>query len=144
MMAPMAGRRPFTTIETGSWGGERLRPPDQLGEREKRAFVDITSSCPSAQFTQADVPLLTRWCELELQAQQAAADLRTNGMVVNGKPSPWLSVHAAATKGQSLLALRLRLGPQSRAQRAPKSLPAPLTAYERLALEDDDGDEAAN
>jgi hypothetical protein len=144
MMTPMAGRRPFTTIETGSWGG-RLEPPASLGPLERKAFVDLVGACPLQQFQSCDAPLLSRWAELELQAQQAAAELRANGMVVAGKLSPWLSVHAQAVKGQSLLALRLRLGPQSRLQKAPKSLPAPLSGYEKLAMldEGDDDEEEA-
>jgi hypothetical protein len=121
--------------------GQRLRPPEHLGPLERQAFIDLTSRVPAAQFVEADLPLICRWAELELQAQTAAAELR-KGMVVNGKPSPWLAIHAAAIKGQGLLALRLRLGPQSRAPRAPKTMPSPMSAYERLALEGDDEEEA--
>jgi phage terminase small subunit len=120
----------------------RLRPPAHLGPIEKQAFIDLTSRVPAAQFVEADLPLICRWCELELQAQTAAAELRAHGMLTaEGKPSPWIAIHAQALKGQSLLALRLRLGPQSRAPRAPKSLPAHMSPMERLLLEGDD-DEA--
>jgi phage terminase small subunit len=144
--AMAGGRRPFAQIDTHSWG-ERLRPPAHLGEAERRAFIDLVSSCPLAQFQPPDLPLLARWCELEVQAQTAAAELRENGMVISGKTgpqqSPWLAIHAMAVKGQTALALRLRLGPQSRANKAPKTQAAPMSAYERLAMMgDDDEDEA--
>jgi len=137
------GRRSFITTDAAPWydAGQRLRPPEHLGPIEKQAFVDLTSRVPAAQFVEADLPLICRWCELELQAQTAAAELRAHGMVIKDKPSPWIAIHAQALKGQSLLALRLRLGPQSRAPRAPKSMPAHMSAMERLLLEDDD-DEA--
>jgi phage terminase small subunit len=136
------GRRPFTTTDVTPWqlGNQRLRPPAHLGDRERAAFLDLISSCPLAQFTPADIPLLCRWCELELQAQTAAAELREHGMMIKGKPSPWLAIHAQALKGQSLLALRLRLGPQSRANKAPKTQPARMSFYERMELEEGDGD----
>jgi len=139
------GRRPFATVDVHPWyeGEQRLQPPACLGDAERRAFVDLVSACPTAQFTRADLPLLCRWCELEVMAQTAAAELGDGGMVtVDGKVSPWVSIHATATKGQSLLALRLRLGPQSRANRAPKTQPAPMSYYERASMLGDD-DEAA-
>jgi phage terminase small subunit len=136
----MAGRPSFTTTDVHPWhlGNQRLRPPEHLGEIERKAFVDLIARTPQAQFVEADVPLLTRWCELELQAQTAAAELRTHGMLTPaGERSPWLAIHAAAVKGQAMLALRLRLGPQSRASKAPKSLPAKMSYYERMDLLDD-------
>jgi len=149
MVAAMpGGRRPFTTTDVAPWydAGQRLRPPAYLGEDERRAFIDLVSSCPLAQFTASDLPLLCRWCELDLQAQTAARELREHGMVISNQkgmqPSPWISIHAQAVKGQTALALRLRLGPQSRANKAPKTMARPLTAYERLSLEDDDDAEA--
>ena len=60
-----------------------------------------------------------------------------------GERSPWLSVHQQAVKGQAMLALRLRLGPQSRASKAPKTLPSRMSVYEKMdLLDDDDEDEA--
>jgi phage terminase small subunit len=134
------GRPSFTTTNVTPWydQGRRLQPPEHLGPIEKQAFIDLTSRVPAAQFVEADLPLLTRWCELELQAQTAAAELRAHSMLTPaGERSPWLAVHAAAVKGQAMLALRLRLGPQSRASKAPKSLPAKMSYYERMDLLDD-------
>ena len=140
------GRRPFAQIDISSYS-ERLKPPAHLGEAERAVFIDLVSSCPQAQFQQSDTPLLARWCELEIMAQTATDELRDGGMVINGKEgpkqSPWVAIHALAVKGQTALALRLRLGPQSRANKAPKSLPAKMSYYEKMRLlEGDDGDEA--
>jgi phage terminase small subunit len=138
------GRRPFAQIDIGSFT-ERLRPPAHLSEDARRAFVDLVSACPLAQFTPSDIPLLSRWAELEAMAQQAAAELDESGMVISGKEglkqSPWVAIHGQAVKGQALLALRLRLGPQSRANKAPRTQPAPMSYYERAALLEGDDDE---
>jgi phage terminase small subunit len=116
-------------------GNRRLRPPGSVGEAEKAAFVDLVSTCPVTQFQSSDLPLLVRWCELTVMAEQAAERLRLEGMVTeNGKVSPWFSIHAQATKGLNGLALRLRLGPQSRAPRAPKRAAASMSYYDQMEL----------
>ena len=48
-------------------------------------------------------------------AEQAAGELQAGGMVTaDGRVSPWFTIHQQATKSLTGLALRLRLGPQSR------------------------------
>jgi hypothetical protein len=69
-------------------------------------------------------------------AEAANVELQASGMLApDGKPSPWLRVYLECTKALSNLALRLRLGPQSRALKAPKRRAAPMSAYEVMALE---------
>jgi len=55
---------------------------------------------------------------------------------------PLLERHQSATKTIAGLALRLRLGPQSRSPRAPKTAAAPTSYYEELELEGIRDDEA--
>ena len=74
-------------------------------------------------------------------AHRAAGELETSGMVATdakGKVSvsPWFTIHAQATKGLAGLALRLRIGPQSRAPKAPKTKAAPTSYYDRMSLGD--------
>lgn len=73
-----------------------------------------------------------------------AAELSAGNLVTtDDRPSPWFAIHERATKGLVALALRLRLGPQSRASKAPKSEPAAnLSYYDGMTLEgrDDDDD----
>jgi phage terminase small subunit len=84
--------------------------------------------------------LLCRWAELTVMAEQAAGELQASGMVTaDGKVSPWFSIHQQATKSLNALALRLRLGPQSRARKAPKTLAAPLSYFDLQELEVPDG-----
>jgi hypothetical protein len=141
-----SGRKPFTTYDVQPFGAwDRLKPPASLGKPERRAFFDLISRVPAGQFCEADLPLICRWAELTVMAEQAAGELAAQGMVTaDGKVSPWFSIHQQATKGLTLLALRLRLGPQSRASKAPKTLVGELSYYDRRALEDglDDEDEA--
>jgi len=69
-------------------------------------------------------------------AEQAAGELAASGMVTaDGKVSPWFTIHQQATKALSNLALRLRLGPQSRALKAPKRRAQPLSYFEIMELE---------
>jgi phage terminase small subunit len=140
------GRKPFVTMDVTPFGlpDERLRPPDSLGPLERRVFLDLVAQCPASQFQKSDLSLLCRWAEWTVVAEQAAGEYRAGGLLTDdGRPSPWLAIHERATKNLIALALRLRLGPQSRADKAPKTLPsAELSYYERMALEDDDdGDE---
>jgi phage terminase small subunit len=139
-----SGRRSFTTLDAELYGAgrRRLRPPDSLGELEKRVFVDLVSQCPLEQFTTSDLPLICRWCELTVMAERAACELAAAGPVTaDGKRSPWWAIHREATKGLVMLAMRLRLSPQSRSRKAPKTQAARLSAYEKMALAEDD-DEA--
>ena len=128
------GRKPYTTTDVVPWhqGNPRLRPPESLAPREKQAFLHLVTTTPLAQFQPCDLPLMCRWAEATVQAEVAAAELAAHGMVTpDGKISAWFSIHQQATKTLNQLALRLRLGPQSRASKAPKTQPSHMSYYER-------------
>jgi hypothetical protein len=113
----------------------RLRPPDSLPDDARRAFVDLVSSVPAAHFKPADLPLVCRWCELVALAERAAFELSQAVVTPDNKLSAWFTVHASTTKSLNALALRLRLGPQSRALKQSKKEPAMLSAYDRMRME---------
>ena len=139
------GRSPYATIDISPFDTPtpRIRPPDCLSDLEKKVFRDLVAACPASQFRKADITLLCRWAELSVMAEQAAFEMTTNGRITSdGKVSPWLSVYMQATKQLSGLALRLRLGPQSRASKAPKVLPQEPSYYDLMEDDDDDGDGA--
>ena len=140
----MSGRRPYATYDVPRFGEgvRRLKPPPGLPEAEKKVFLDLIGAVPAAQFQPSDLPLVTRFCELTILAQRAAEGLRNAPLVDdNGKPSAWVAVHASAVKGLTMVALKLRLSPQSRSK-APKAKASPLSFYERQELlEADDDDE---
>jgi hypothetical protein len=68
--------------------------------------------------------------------------MATNDLVPpDGRPSPWVLIHERAVKGLVALSLRLRLSPQSRMDKSPKTQAAKdLSYYDRMTLEGDDGD----
>ena len=132
------GRKPYEVTDVAPFGlsNQRLRTPPSLGGPEKRAFLDLVCSVPAGQFRESDLSLLCRWAEATVQAEVAASELQASGMVTaDGRVSPWFTIHQHATKSLTMLALRLRLGPQSRAQRAPKTQAANVSFYERMTLE---------
>jgi hypothetical protein len=138
------GRKPHETLDIVPYGSDRrrLRPPDNLSEPERRAFADLVLSCPISQFQVADLPLICRYAELTVMAETAARELVAGGMVTaDGRVSPWFAIHERATKGLTALALRLRLGPQSRAKKAPKTRPGPVSYYDRMTLEGERGED---
>ncbi len=102
-------------------GGEQARPspPAGLSKPEREMFATIVAGCDADHFRQTDLPLLSRYCEAAILAEQAALELR-NGAVVNGKPSPWIVVQEKCVRAMVSLSMRLRLSPQSRVD--PKTL----------------------
>src|SRR5262245_54556988 len=142
------GRKPFETTEVAPFGAgnRRLEPPECLGNLQKRAFIDLVCSVPRSQFRRSDLPLLCRWCELTVMAEEAAFQLQTGGMVVSGKDgpkvSPWFTIHRDATRELRSLSQRLQLGPRGRTWKAPKIKPGTVSYYERMALEGEYDDTA--
>ena len=93
---------------------ERLAPPADLSEDGRQVFLGLILASEPTAFRPSDGPLLTAYVRAILQERSASAHLEAEGHVVDGKPSPWLSVLAQALKGMSTLSHRLRLSPQSR------------------------------
>ena len=119
----------------------RLSPPASLGEAACRVFVDIVTACSATQFTAADLPLLVRYCECAVLAEQAMAALQRDGAVGAGEVSPWISIYMQSVKAMSALAMRLRISPQARAPNNP-TRPQRVSVYERMRLEQRDDDDA--
>jgi phage terminase small subunit len=95
-------------------GRIRVQPPGHLGETEVQRFADLVASCDPQHFRDSDVPLLARYIEADVLAERAAAELRANGAVIDGRPSPWLTVQEKAVRAMVALSLRLRLAPSAR------------------------------
>jgi phage terminase small subunit len=133
------GRKPYETSDVVAYMGSesrRLRPPTHLGPRERAVFLDLVTSVDPRQFRNSDIALLSGWSELVVMGETAAEHLRSEGMVLDGnKPSPWLRIHEQAVKGLGIMSLRLRISPQARAPKAPKTVPAPTSYYDRMELE---------
>ena len=146
------GRTSFETTDVAFFGAEnrRLKPPDCLGTLQKQAFLDLVTSVPRGQFRKCDLPLLCRFAELTVIAEQAAFEMQQGGMVTTDQKgrqsiSPWAVLHRNATQELRLLSQRLQLGPRGRAQKAPKQTPGRVSYYDEMALTgyegfNDDGD----
>ena len=135
---PRTGRQPYATTDVLPFGTgtRRLRPPDGLSDAAKAAFLDLVTTCPADQFQPSDMPLLCRWAELSVMCEAASVELQASGMLgADGKPSPWFVIYQQATKSLSALALRLRIGPQSRMQKAPRRQVGTISYFERMELE---------
>ena len=128
----------YQTTEVIPYGERRyLRPPDTLTDAQRRCFVDLVASLPAFHFKPSDLALLCRYAEAAAAAERAAFEMEQPGGMVtdDGKVSPWFHVHQQATKTLNALALRLRLGPQSRALKQSKREPAPVSVYDRMRLD---------
>jgi hypothetical protein len=140
------GRNAFVATDIVRYGEPgRLAPPASLGEAEKRAFLDLVCSVPVTQFAACDLPLLCAWAETVALRERMATRMAVEGELdEKGKPSGAFTIHKEATKTLNALALRLRISPQARMQKAPKRQMRPVSYYERLELEGvlDDDDNA--
>ena len=115
------GRKSAAALSVIALDGKsaRLSPPAPLSEPERELFVAIVAGSDAGHFRQTDLPLLSRYCEAAVLAEQAALALR-NGAVVGGKPSPWIIIQEKCVRAMVSLSMRLRLSPQSRID--PKTL----------------------
>ena len=92
---------------------KQLDPPTSLSTAERAIFCDVVAGCDRDHFRPSDLPLLVRYVEAAALGDQAAEQLRL-GAVINGKPSPWITVQEKAVRAMVALSMRLRLSPQSR------------------------------
>jgi hypothetical protein len=107
-----------------------------MAEDARQLFLDVVLANDPTYFKPSDLPLLCRYAEANALAARAAAALLKAGPIVGDKASPWLAVHAVATKEVTALAMRLRLSPQSRQPNNPRSARTPTVSYyERLQME---------
>ena len=102
----------------------QLQPPASLSDAERAVFIDIASSVDRRHFQPADWPLLVRYCEATVLAEQAAKELREGGAVLDGRTNPWITVQEKAVRALVALSGRLRLSPQARSP-ANVAKPAP-------------------
>jgi hypothetical protein len=135
---PGTGRKPYETIDlVPPFAGGRLQAPDRLSDDARRHFVDLIGSVASSHFKPADLPLICRWAETAAMAERAALQLELHMVTSDGRLSPWFTIHQMATKTLSSLALRLRLGPQSRMRTQSKKTVPPMSYYDEMRAKKD-------
>jgi phage terminase small subunit len=115
----------------------RLSPPSTLSEAERSIFLDLVTACPAKQFQKSDMPLLVRYCEANALGDLASSRLRDDGVIVGGRPSPWITVQEKAVRAVVALSMRLRLSPQARQPNNP-SRKTPVSYYERMTVDEKD------
>jgi phage terminase small subunit len=94
--------------------GPRLEPPSFLPKAERSVFLDLVNSADLDHFRASDLPLLCRYAEAVVLAEQAAKHLRRGVVSQEGKVSAWIVVQEKAVRAMVALSMRLRLSPQSR------------------------------
>ena len=117
---------------------ERIRPPSELEGAAREVFVRLAAAARPGHFQEIDTPLLAAYC-------RAAVMERSSSEEISKAPAAatptLLKVHAQAVTTLYRLAQRLRVCPQSRQPNVSRGSatrpPAPLSAYERMALERD-------
>jgi hypothetical protein len=129
------GRNAFVATDLVRYGEPgRLTPPASLGEAERRAFIALVTSVPTTQFAPCDLPLLCTWAETVALRERMATRMAVEGELdEKGKPSGAFTIHRECTKTLVGLALRLRVSPQSRAQKAPRREVRPVLVLRKNA-----------
>jgi phage terminase small subunit len=140
-VASIASSLAFPNVSGAS---EWLRAPADLTEDERKLFVAVVSDHPANHFKASDAALLAIFVRAILTEREASIRLKKGGHVIDGKPSPWLSVWTAANKSLLALGRALRLSPLARTPNRPTRPARPtqtLSVYESMRLEEAD-DEA--
>src|SRR5262245_55119104 len=106
-----------------------IHPPLSLSEAARGVFLDLVNSCDPEHFEDADASLLARYATATVFAEGAEARLQADP-----DDSKALALWEKATRTMSGLALRLRLGPQARREKA-KAPRGSLTWDEQFRLD---------
>jgi hypothetical protein len=85
-----------------------------LSTEVARAFEAIVSTVEPEHFKPVDVPLIAQLATARVLLDRADVELERAGAVVDGRPSPWLTVRVKELRAVITLSTRLRLTPQSR------------------------------
>ena len=100
----------------------RLTPPASLSKAEKVIFNDIVNANDARHFRPSDQALLMRYVETVALLDLAAKALH-DGVMVNGRASPWLDMRERQIKVLITLGRALRLSPQARQPNLPTRSP---------------------
>jgi hypothetical protein len=105
-----------------------IRPPATLSEPAKVAFAAIVADCDPHHFKASDVPLLAQYAVAIALAERAEVHLSED----DPPNAHWLAVWKESVRTMRDLALRLRLSPQARRERAKVSKPLTWSEQHRL------------
>ena len=121
---------------------ERLIPPVDMPEPERRLWLDLVAAAKPDHFQRIDEPLLAAYVRACVLEQRAAAEI---GKYFPAPTPPMLATHKQAVRTMYALAMRLRVSPQARqpnVSRGSATSAKPMSYYERWNLENPDGGKA--
>jgi phage terminase small subunit len=110
-MVTTPGRKSSDALAAPSFGPERLRPPADLEPKARAIFLDIVTAARAGHFEALDSALLCAYCRASAIERECAARIMTDPVAAPAL----LETYKAATAVMRTLAVRLRIGPQSRA-----------------------------
>ena len=122
----------LTTIPRVDGRPSRLTAPRHLSSAAAGIWREIVAALPAEHLRPSDEALMASYCEWTATARRAAAELATNGEVIDGKPSAWLIVAEKAQRAQAALAPKLRLCPSARTD--PKTVARARGGFDADAL----------
>jgi hypothetical protein len=114
----------------GATLADRIAAPNNLSATERLTFDQVVANAPRNHFTKNDAPLLAAYVQALTLTQHYAKKARTDHTF--SKP------HNQAAKTVAMLAMKLRLAPQSRVtvrtagRMAAKAKQMQLSAYELM------------
>src|SRR5262245_61019611 len=91
------------------------RPSSDAPANVAEIFAELLANAPREHFRSGDAALIEAYAQAISLSRQAWSELSTNGPVIDGRPSAWITVLEKAHRSLVALAARLRLAPQSRA-----------------------------
>jgi phage terminase small subunit len=132
-MVTTPGRKSSDALAAPSFGPERVRPPPDLDPKARAIFVEIIAAARPEHFQPVDSALLCAYCRAAAIEREAAAAI----MAQPAAAPALLETYKAAATVMRTLAVRLRIGPQSRSGHTnPRMRKAePTSYYDRMRLE---------
>ena len=107
----------------------RIEPRADAPAIVAEIFRNVVASVPATHFRACDADLVEQFAQSVALARRAYLELETGGLVIGGKPSVWNGLLQKAHRNSIMLAARLRLCPQGRAD--PKTVGRALHGYDQ-------------
>src|SRR5690242_8592982 len=109
------GRKSAASLSVAASAREmRLRPRPETPKEIATIFRELVASMPAEHFTATDAPLIEQYAQAIVLGREAYDHLQSEGQVISGRASPWVTCLEKAQRAAVALSMRLRLAPQSR------------------------------
>jgi Phage terminase, small subunit len=92
----------------------RMRPRQGAPAEVATVFMELVLSMPADHFRRTDAPLIEAYAQAIVLGREAYEHLQSEGQVIAGRTSPWVTCLEKAHRSAVALSMRLRLAPQSR------------------------------